>query len=54
VTDKVTKDRKILSHAMREKLSTQYSILYKIKKKIMWYGHVQRMSHNNWPEKVLQ
>jgi hypothetical protein len=56
VTDKVMKDRKILSHAVREKLSrpTQYSILYNTKKKVMWPGHVQRMSHNNWPEKVLQ
>jgi len=34
VTDKVMKDRKLLSHAMREKLSrpTQYSILYNKKK----------------------
>jgi hypothetical protein len=56
VTDKVMKDRKILSHAMREKLGrpTQYSILYNTKKKVMWQGHVQRMTHNNWPDKVLQ
>ena len=34
VTDKVMKDRKIVSHAVREKLSrpTQYSILYNTKK----------------------
>ena len=55
VTDKVTKDRKILSRAMREKLSrsTQYSILYNTKKKVVCHEHVQRMSHNNWPEKAL-
>ena len=55
VTDNVTKDRKILSHAMREKLSrpTQYTILYNTKKKVMWHEHVQRISHN-WPENVLQ
>jgi len=56
VTDKVMKDRKILSHAKREKLSrpTQYIIVYNTKKKVMWHEHVQRISHNNWPENVLQ